>query len=138
MAVPATRFRLTPSGGELSRHPQDQFFEQLLSANEQFVHDLQATGDESQENQHRKRVDLWTRMQASLAGLYDTEVNPMKPGMLGIKQLLEKKEGLFRMNMMGKRVNYAARSVISPDVNLATNEIGIPQEFARTLVVKVG
>jgi hypothetical protein len=35
-----------------------------------------------------------------------------------MRQLLEKKEGLFRMHMMGKRVNYAARSVISPDVNL--------------------
>ncbi|CAI7834453.1 unnamed protein product, partial [Closterium sp. NIES-53] len=33
----------------------------------------------------------------------------------GIRQQLERKEGLFRMNMMGKRVNYACRSVISPD-----------------------
>jgi DNA-directed RNA polymerase I subunit RPA1 len=33
----------------------------------------------------------------------------------GVRQQLEKKEGLFRMNMMGKRVNFAARSVISPD-----------------------
>jgi hypothetical protein len=32
-----------------------------------------------------------------------------------VRQQLEKKEGLFRKNMMGKRVNYAARSVISPD-----------------------
>ena len=36
--------------------------------------------------------------------------------------MLERKEGLFRMHMMGKRVNYAARSVISPDPLLATNE----------------
>ena len=27
----------------------------------------------------------------------------------GVRQLLEKKEGLFRMNMMGKRVNFACR-----------------------------
>lgn len=33
----------------------------------------------------------------------------------------------------GKRVNYAARSVISPDVNIDTNEIGIPPVFARKL-----
>lgn len=31
-------------------------------------------------------------------------------GVSGIKQQLEKKEGLFRKNMMGKRVNFAARS----------------------------
>lgn len=39
----------------------------------------------------------------------------------GIRQILEKKEGLFRMKMMGKRVNYAARSVISPDPSLNTD-----------------
>jgi DNA-directed RNA polymerase I subunit RPA1 len=44
----------------------------------------------------------------------------------GIKQLLERKHGLFRMHMMGKRVNFSCRSVISPDPNLNTNEIGIP------------
>jgi hypothetical protein len=41
-------------------------------------------------------------------------------------QILEKKEGLFRKHMMGKRVDYAARSVICPDMYINTNEIGIP------------
>lgn len=35
--------------------------------------------------------------------------------------------------MMGKRVNFAARSVISPDPYIATNEIGIPIVFASKL-----
>ncbi len=43
----------------------------------------------------------------------------------GVRQLLEKKEGLFRKHMMGKRVNFAARSVISPDPYIETNEIGV-------------
>lgn len=51
----------------------------------------------------------------------------------GIRQLLEKKEGLFRMKMMGKRVNFAARSVISPDPNLNTNEVGVPIFMAKKL-----
>ena len=51
----------------------------------------------------------------------------------GVKQIFEKKEGLFRMNMMGKRVNFAARSVISPDPNIETNEIGVPLVFAKKL-----
>jgi DNA-directed RNA polymerase I subunit RPA1 len=50
-----------------------------------------------------------------------------------IKELLEKKEGLFRKNMMGKRVNFAARSVISPDPYICTNEIGLPLYFAMKL-----
>ena len=48
---------------------------------------------------------------------------------MGVRQILEKKEGLFRKHMMGKRVNYAARSVISPDPNIATNEIGIVRTY---------
>ena len=51
----------------------------------------------------------------------------------GIRQQLEKKEGLFRKNMMGKRVNFAARSVISPDPYLAAGEIGVPPYFALRL-----
>lgn len=43
--------------------------------------------------------------------------------------ILEKKEGLFRKHMMGKRVNYAARSVISPDPFLDTNEVGVSLLF---------
>ena len=51
----------------------------------------------------------------------------------GIKQILERKEGLFRKNMMGKRVNFCCRSVISPDPYMGTNEVGIPVKFAKEL-----
>ncbi|KAG5508841.1 hypothetical protein JKF63_05344 [Porcisia hertigi] len=44
-----------------------------------------------------------------------------------------KKEGLFRMHMMGKRVNQACRSVISPDYLLEPNEVLLPRPFARAL-----
>ncbi|KAL3315275.1 DNA-directed RNA polymerase I subunit RPA1 [Cichlidogyrus casuarinus] len=51
----------------------------------------------------------------------------------GLKERLERKEGLFRMHMMGKRVNFAARSVISPDPNLNADEVGVPLYFAKRL-----
>ena len=35
--------------------------------------------------------------------------------------------------MMGKRVNYGARSVISPDPNISTDQIGVPEFMARKL-----
>lgn len=43
----------------------------------------------------------------------------------GLKQRLDKKEGLFRMHIMGKRVNYSCRSVISPDPNLCVHEVTV-------------
>ncbi|KAI9784669.1 MAG: hypothetical protein M1816_000785 [Peltula sp. TS41687] len=80
----------------------------------------------------------WIRLQEAVNSLIDRDKNPVQGGVHriaeeGIKQILEKKEGLFRQNMMGKRVNFAARSVISPDPNIETNEIGIPLVFAKKL-----
>lgn len=78
------------------------------------------------------------RLQDAVNSLIDRDRNPVKGAAAlrnpeGIKQKLEKKEGMFRMNIMGKRVNFAARSVISPDPNIETNEIGIPPVFAKKL-----
>ncbi|ODA83687.1 hypothetical protein RJ55_02202 [Drechmeria coniospora] len=80
----------------------------------------------------------WTELQEGVNALIDANKNPVqgaaaKRNEEGIKQKLEKKEGLFRKNLMGKRVNYAARSVISPDPNIETNEIGVPPVFAQKL-----
>lgn len=46
---------------------------------------------------------------------------------------LSSKEGRVRGNLMGKRSNFTARSVITPDDRLALGEIGIPSSVARTL-----
>ena len=50
-----------------------------------------------------------------------------------VSQILEKKEGLSSVSTMGKRVNFAVRSVISPDPNLDVGEIGVPMVFCRKL-----
>lgn len=82
--------------------------------------------------------DAIIRLQDATNSLIDRDRNPTqgaagKRNEDGIKQKLEKKEGLFRKHMMGKRVNFAARSVISPDPNLNSNEIGVPPVFAKKL-----
>ena len=56
----------------------------------------------------------------------------------GFKQLIERKQGLFRMHMMGKRVNHAARTVICPDPNIGIDEIGLPDVFAKRLSYQEG
>jgi len=69
---------------------------------------------------------LWLELQQAVSNLIDSSHAPPSSTLPpGIKQLLEKKQGLFRKHMMGKRVNYAARSVISPDPYIETNEIGV-------------
>ena len=46
---------------------------------------------------------------------------------------LKGKEGRVRGNLMGKRVDYSARSVISPDPNLQVDELGVPLSIAMNL-----
>jgi DNA-directed RNA polymerase beta' subunit len=55
----------------------------------------------------------------------------------GIKKRLTGKEGIIRNNLMGKRVDKSARTVIGPDPTLCIDEIAIPQEIADTLCYNV-
>ncbi|MCJ7613653.1 DNA-directed RNA polymerase subunit A' [Candidatus Bathyarchaeota archaeon] len=50
-----------------------------------------------------------------------------------ISQRLKGKEGRFRSNLSGKRVDFSARTVISPDPNIDLNEVGVPQDIAMRL-----
>lgn len=52
-----------------------------------------------------------------------------------IEERLKSKEGRFRQHLMGKRVDFSARSVVSPDSNLALDELGVPEKLARALTI---
>jgi DNA-directed RNA polymerase II subunit RPB1 len=52
-----------------------------------------------------------------------------------IRQRLKGKEGRIRNNLMGKRVDFSARSVITPDPNLELDELGVPEKIASNLTV---
>jgi DNA-directed RNA polymerase subunit A' len=52
-----------------------------------------------------------------------------------LAQRLKGKEGRFRLNLSGKRVDFSARTVISPDPNIKVNEVGVPLEIAMQLTV---
>ena len=50
-----------------------------------------------------------------------------------IRARLKSKEGRLRGNLMGKRVDFSARTVITGDPNLDLDEVGVPRSIARTL-----
>ena len=50
-----------------------------------------------------------------------------------IKDRLNGKSGRVRGNLMGKRVDFTARSVITPAPNLSIEELGIPLKIAKNL-----
>src|SRR5437763_16285829 len=50
-----------------------------------------------------------------------------------IRARLKGKEGRLRQNLMGKRVDFSARTVITGDPNLSLDEVGVPRSIARNL-----
>ncbi|BBN08768.1 DNA-directed RNA polymerase II subunit RPB1 [Marchantia polymorpha subsp. ruderalis] len=50
-----------------------------------------------------------------------------------ICQRLKAKEGRIRGNLMGKRVDFSARTVITPDPNINIDELGVPWSIALNL-----
>ncbi|KAF7560706.1 hypothetical protein G7046_g3438 [Stylonectria norvegica] len=138
--VPPNRYRPEARTGEsqISEAEQNALYKSILRGCGKIalIHKSLALGEATADV--NKLHLAWTELQEAVNALVDKDKNPVQGAAAarnedGIKQKLEKKEGLFRKNMMGKRVNYAARSVISPDPNIETNEIGVPPVFAKKL-----
>ena len=88
--------------------------------------------------------DLWELLQYHVATYFDNELSgipqarhrsgrPLKT----LAQRLKTKEGRFRHNLTGKRVNFSARTVVSPDPLISINEVGVPLIIAKELTVPV-
>ncbi len=82
---------------------------------------------------------LWQRLQKLIKALFGLhkigEIVIDNINVKGIVHRLSGKEGRFRHNLSGKRVNYSGRAVISPDPYLSIDEIGVPEKIARTLLI---
>jgi len=50
-----------------------------------------------------------------------------------LKDRLKGKEGRIRGNVMGKRTDFSARSVVSPDPSLNIDQLGVPFEICRKI-----
>lgn len=136
--VPPNRYRPEARTGDsqISEAQQNSLYKNILRGCGRIAQIHGALAEERADVNQLHQA--WTELQEAINALIDKNKNPVQGAAAkrnedGIKQKLEKKEGLFRKNMMGKRVNYAARSVISPDPNIETNEIGVPPVFAKKL-----
>jgi len=86
--------------------------------------------------------DLWDLLQYHVTTYFNNEISGVPPArhrtrrqLKTLSQRLKGKQGIFRQNLSGKRVNFCARSVISPDAHINVNEVGVPKNIARELTV---
>ena len=140
--VPPTRFRPESEGalgggggGKAYLHTHSAMLRKILTGNEAMREalleqgkalnpvgpDALGTGDKA--GKLGKTTEKWIQLQEAVNCFMDSSMASKNADKEqgGIRQLLEKKEGMFRMKMMGKRVNYGARSVISPDPYITTD-----------------
>ncbi len=88
--------------------------------------------------------DLWELLQYHVTTYLDNEVAGCPPArhrsgrpLKTLSQRLKGKDGRFRGSLSGKRVNFSARTVISPDPNLSVIEVGIPLAVANEMTIPV-
>ena len=94
-------------------------------------------------NAPKNIVDEYTNvLQYHIATLVDNQIPGVAPSaqrsgrpLKSIQQRLGSKEGRIRYNIQGKRVEFSARSVITPDPNLSIGELGVPLKIAMNLTV---
>lgn len=69
----------------------------------------------------------------------DTPIETQRTGrpLKTLRQRLRGKEGRLRGNLMGKRVDFSARTVITADPNLSIDQVGVPKSVALRLTVPV-
>lgn len=88
--------------------------------------------------------DLWELLQYHITTYFDNQTSGIPPArhrsgrpLKTLAQRLKGKEGRFRSNLSGKRVNFSARTVVSPDPVLSINDVGVPVSAARELTIPI-
>ena len=84
--------------------------------------------------------DEHTVLQYHIATLVDNQIPGVAPSaqrsgrpLKSVQQRLGSKEGRIRYNIQGKRVEFSARSVITPDPRISIGELGVPIKIAMNL-----
>ena len=101
--------------------------------------------DKMKQNASSAVIDDWTTM---LQYYVATEIDNKIPGVASvaqrsgrplkaIKERINGKSGRVRGNLMGKRVDFSARSVITPDANMSIENLGVPMKVAKNITKPV-
>ncbi|KAK2759928.1 hypothetical protein FQN54_002664 [Arachnomyces sp. PD_36] len=83
-------------------------------------------------------IECWDYMQLQIAVYINSDVPGLQKAdfgkpIRGFCQRLKGKQGRFRGNLSGKRVDFSGRTVISPDPNLQIDEVAVPELVAKNM-----
>ena len=112
---------------------------EIIKTNKMLLAKMDAEGSKA----NKGYIDELTNvLQYHIATLVDNQIPGVAPSaqrggrpLKSIQQRLGSKEGRIRYNLQGKRVEFSARSVITPDPNISIAELGVPIKIAMNLTV---
>ena len=89
----------------------------------------------------KEQIDIATQvLQYHVATFIDNNIPGINPAqqrtgrlLKSLTERLKSKDGRIRGNLMGKRVDFSARSVITPDPSISIDELGVPIKIAMNL-----
>lgn len=105
----------------------------------------QAAMNRSESEKNAKVINDWYQLlQYHVATLVNNKISGLPPAqqrsgrpLKSIQERIKYKDGRIRGNLMGKRVDFSARSVITPDPNIGIFELGVPQHVAQRITVPI-
>ena len=135
---PAVRPSIKQDSQQRSEDDLSHIFVNIIKANITLKDKIKNNGAENVIN------DWTTVLQYYIATMIDNNIpgvasvaqrsgRPLK----SIKERINGKQGRVRGNLMGKRVDFSARSVITPDPNLSIKELGVPLKIAMNMTKPV-
>ena len=131
-----TRPSITLESGERSEDDLTHKLVDILRLNQRLAENIEAGAPQL------ILEDQWELVQYHVTTYLDNEVSGIPPArhrsgrpLKTLTQRLKGKEGRFRYSLAGKRVDFSARTVITPDPNIAIDEVGIPPRIAQEMTI---
>jgi DNA-directed RNA polymerase subunit A' len=133
---PKVRPSITLESGERSEDDLTHMLAEILRIKRRLIETIEAGAP------HLLVQDHWDLLQYHVSTYIDNNLPKLpqvkhkngKP-LKSLSDRLRGKEGRLRYTLSGKRVNFSARTVISPDPNIDFNEVGVPYTIAEKQTV---
>lgn len=135
---PSMRPAVTNESGQTADDDLTHKLNDIIKTNNQ-IRNILTTAES--ETDRKNLYNWWQLLQYHVATYIDNDIRSNIPPAINrsgrayktLRQRINHKEGRIRGNLMGKRADKTARSVITPDPGISIDELGVPYDIAQTL-----
>jgi DNA-directed RNA polymerase beta' subunit len=133
---PAVRPSVRTETGQRAEDDLSYKLREIIKTNNMIKQKIEkgATKDQIQKLMPLLQLHVFNFVDNKIPGVLTAKHRTGRPFRV-LRERLKGKEGRIRGNLMGKRVDFSARSVITPDPNISIDELGVPTKIAMNITV---